>query len=77
MSLDRALQGIALSFFSATYRVFGLHMHIPWTGPAHYAATSAFITSSLRRCCKSTAHCNKSRDPVDLLEKLSLRRKLR
>jgi len=30
-----------------------------------------------RRCCKPTAHCNKSRVPVDILEKLCLRRKLR
>jgi len=28
-------------------------------------------------CCKPTALCNKSRDHVDLLEKLRLRRKLR
>jgi len=38
-----------------------------------------FSTNSLprRRCCKPTVHCNKSRDPVDLLQKLCLRRKLR
>jgi len=23
--------------------------------------------NSLRRCCKPTAHCNRSRDPIDLL----------
>jgi len=47
----------------------------------HYAATSAFSMSSLRRLCsKPTAQYklyNKSYDPVDLLEKLHLRRKLR
>jgi len=33
------------------------------------AATSAFSMIRLRRrrCCKPTAHCNKSRDPVGLL----------
>ena len=32
----------------------------------------------VRRCyCKPTIHCNKSRDPVELLEKFLLRRKLR
>jgi len=40
---------------------------------AHYAANSAFRTNSLRRrCCKPTVHCNKIRDPVDLLEKFRL-----
>ena len=35
---------------------------------------SAFSTNSLRRrrCRKPTAHCNRSRDPVDVLEKLRL-----
>jgi len=46
---------------------------------AHYAVTSTFNTNRLRRrCCyKPTAHWNKSGDPVDLLEKLRFRRKLR
>jgi len=45
----------------------------------HYVASSVFCTNSLRcRCyCKPSAHCNKSRDPVDLLDKLCLRFKLR
>ena len=44
---------------------------------AHYAATSAFNTNSLRRrCCKPIAHCNQSRYSVNLPEKLRLRRKL-
>jgi len=33
---------------------------------AHYAAFSAFSTNSLWCCCKPTAHCNTSCDPVDL-----------
>jgi len=35
--------------------------------------------NNLRRRCwwKPTAHCNKSRDPVDLVERLRLCRKLR
>jgi len=38
---------------------------------AHHATTSAFSTNSLhRRRWKPTVHCNKSRDPVDLPEKL-------
>ena len=45
---------------------------------AQYAAISAFSTNSLRhRCCKPTAHCNKSHDPTSLLEKLRLSHKLR
>ena len=45
----------------------------------HYASTSTFIMNSLRRrcCCKPTAHCNKSREPVDQPEKFCLRHKLR
>jgi len=44
---------------------------------AHYAATYAFSTNSLRRCCyQPTAHCNKSGDFVDPLEKLRFHRKL-
>ena len=46
-----------------------------WT---HCVAISALNTNSLRRrCCdRPTAHCNESRDPVDLLENLCLRCKL-
>jgi len=43
---------------------------------AHYAATSAFSKNSLY-CCKPTAHCDKSCDPVDPKEQLRLRRELR
>jgi len=66
--LDRPLQGITLTRSPSlpppglqfrhihTYYVLALAI---W---AHYAATSAFITNSLRRWCycKPTAHCNKS-----------------
>jgi len=47
---------------------------------ARYPVTSAFVTNSLcgGGCCyKPTAHCNKSRDHGDLLEKLRVRRDLR
>ena len=45
---------------------------------AHYAATSAFSVNSLRRCCcMPTTHCNKSRDPLDVPEKLRIQRRLR
>jgi len=38
---------------------------------AHNAVTTAYSTNSLRRrCCRPTAHCNKSRDSVDLLKKI-------
>jgi len=44
---------------------------------AHWTATSAFRSNSLCHCCcKPTTHCNKSRDPVDLLDKLSLSHKI-
>jgi len=63
-------------------RDFGLDTNIP--GPAlanwvHATVTSAFSKNSLRRscCCKPIAHCNRSRDSVDLLAKLRLRHKLR
>jgi len=37
-----------------------------------------FRTNSLRRSCyRPTSYCNNSRDPVDILKKLRLRRKLR
>ena len=60
-------------------RVSGLGKHIPWTGAisnwTHHAAISAYHMNSLcRRCCKPTAHCSKSRDPVNPLEKLRLHR---
>jgi len=60
----------APSFPAAT--LFGLDTHIP--AGAHYTATATFSTNSQCRrccCCKPTAHCNPSRDPVDLLEKLA------
>jgi len=51
-----------------------LHQRI-W---AHYAATFAFSTNTIRRrCCTPTTHCNKSCEPVDLLEKPRLICKLR
>jgi len=57
---------------------FRLDTHtVDW---AHYTATYAFSTNSLRRCCcyfKPTANCSKSRDLVDLLAKLHPNRKLR
>ena len=57
-------------------RVFSLDDRPALANWARYAATSAFRSNSLRRSfCKPTAHCNKSRDPVDLMEKLCLRRK--
>jgi len=74
--LDRRLQGIALTCTTSLppRRVFSLGTQ-SHTYPgqalanwAHHAATSAFSTNSLRRrrcCCKPTAHCNISRDPVD------------
>jgi len=34
----------------------------------HYAATPAFSINSLQCCCKPTAHCNKTRVPVDLCD---------
>jgi len=44
---------------------------------AHFATTSAFRKNSLCRCCcMPAAHCNKSRDSVDLPKNFSLHRKL-
>jgi len=45
----------------------------------HNVLLSAASNNTLRHCfyCPLTAHCNKSRDPVDRLEKLRLCRKLR
>jgi len=61
--------------------LFGLVIHISWTSAivssAYYCATSAFSTNSLRRrCCKTTARCNKMTWPCRLLEELRLLRKL-
>jgi len=81
--LDRPLQRIVLmrSPFLPPSRAFGSDTY---HGPAlanwtRYAATSAFSTNGIRRrCCyKPTTRYNKSPDPVDLPEKLRLRRKLR
>ena len=71
-SLSLDLPSATLSFRFSHTRGPGL---ANW---AHYAVTSTLSTNSLRRrcCCKPTAHCNKSRDPVDLRAKLRLRRKL-
>jgi len=46
---------------------------------AHYAETTDFSTNNLHHycCCKPTSHCNKLREPVDLLERLRLRHELR
>jgi len=74
----------ALSFLPATYSLRFRHsLPSHYRGPTlanwiHNAATSSFSMNSLLCCCfKPTAHCNKSRDSVDLLEKLRFRRKLR
>jgi len=86
IQLDLSLQGITLtrsppipSLFSFSFLpfrnvVFGLdkRMRANWS---YYAATSVSSTNNLRgrRCCQPTARCNKSRDHVDLPEKLHLR----
>jgi len=75
---------------AARYRAHALSSHRPspqsifglshvYTGPAlanwiHYDAIFACPSAQIT-ACKPTAHCNRSRDPVDLLQKLRLRRK--
>ena len=63
------------------YRAQALSLSLALVYWIHYAVTPAFSNNSIRRsrcCCyKPTAHCNKSRDSVELLENLRLRCKQR
>jgi len=62
------------------------HLHVEFLVQMHknpglelancYAMTHNFHSHSLHHCCKLTAHCNKSCDPLDLLEKLYLHHKI-
>jgi len=56
-----------------TYLLTYLHT-LDWL--AHYAVTSAFSVIAYATAWKPTAHCNKSCDYVDLLDKLRHHRKL-
>jgi len=51
------LRRAVLNFFPSSPP---LNIHVTYTGPAHYTATSTVCTNSLhRRCfCKPASHCN-------------------
>jgi len=65
-----------LSFPPATYIVYGLDTYHGLALATGRVMLRPLYCYCLHRCCccKPTSHCNKSRDPVDLPEKLRFRR---
>ena len=70
-SRHKARYRVTCSASLPPFRVFGLYTYpaLALANLAHNAAVFSFRANSLhRRCCKPTAHCNKSRNLVYLLD---------